>query len=111
MNQQFDNSKSLARQELRKAFINGITNRAKTQALNSLYPNYYTDPSSGGFVDYVATNYTPTPEQDSDYINSTWEKAKQLNPNNPEKMFEILYSKKAAANTDDGYLPNQSYPG
>jgi hypothetical protein len=111
MNQQFDNSKAQARQELRKHFINGITNRAKTQALNSLYPNYHTDPSSGGMVDYIDTGYTPTPEQDSDYINSTWEKAKQLNPNNPEKMFEILYSKKAAANTDDGYLPNQSYPG
>ena len=37
-NQQFDNSKNLARQELRKSYIDGITNKAKTQALNSLYP-------------------------------------------------------------------------
>lgn len=111
MNQQFDNSKALARQELRKAFINGITNRAKAQALNSMYDNYYTDPASGGFVNFASTGYKPTAEQDSDYINSIWEKAKQLNPNNPQKMFDTLYSKKAAASDDDRseYLANQGY--
>jgi hypothetical protein len=97
MNQQFDNSKALARQELRKAFINGITNRAKAQALNSMHDNYYIDSASGGFVDFASTGYKPTAEQDSDYINSMLEKAKQLNPNNPQKMFDTLYSKKTAA--------------
>lgn len=52
-NQQFDNSKNLARQELRKSYIDGITNKAKTQALNSLYPNFYTDPSRGGDVNHT----------------------------------------------------------
>ena len=52
-NQQFDNSKNLARQELRKSYIDGITNKAKTQALNSLYPNFYTDPSRGGYVNHT----------------------------------------------------------
>lgn len=112
LNQQFDNSKALARQELRKAFIDGITNRAKAQALNSLYPNYHTDPSSGGFVDFVNTGYKPTPEnQGADYTDQLWEKAKQLNPNNPTEVFKILYSRKKSADGDDysEYLANQGY--
>jgi len=51
-NQQFDNSKNMARQNLRQSYMDAITNRAKTQALNTLYPNYYTDPSRGGFVNF-----------------------------------------------------------
>lgn len=51
-NQQFDNAKNMARQNLRQSYIDAITNRAKTQALNTLYPNYYTDPSTGGFVQF-----------------------------------------------------------
>jgi hypothetical protein len=60
-NQQFDNSKNLARQNLRQSYIDAITNKAKTQALNSLYPNFYTDPSRGGYVNhtgYAAINPT-----------------------------------------------------
>lgn len=107
MNQQFDNSKAQARQELRKHFINGITNRAKTQALNSLYNNYQTDPESGGFVDFVNTGYTPTPEKSSsDNIDNMWEKAKQLNPNNPTEVFKILMGNKKSSSQD---YPYQGY--
>jgi hypothetical protein len=49
-NQQFDNAKNAARQNLRQSYIDAITNKAKTQALNTLYPNFYTDPTTGGFV-------------------------------------------------------------
>lgn len=52
-NQQFDNSKALARQGLRQSYIDAITNRAQTQALNTLYPQYNVDPSSGGFVNFT----------------------------------------------------------
>lgn len=51
-NQQFDNAKNMARQNLRQSYIDAITNRAKTQALNTLYPNYYTNPITGGFVNF-----------------------------------------------------------
>ena len=60
VNQQFDNSKALARQKLRQSYIDAITNKAKTQALNTLYPNFYADPSSGGYV-YADPNYDPNP--------------------------------------------------
>ena len=46
-NQQFDNSKAMARQNIRQSYIDGLTNRGKTQALNTLYPNFYTDPMTG----------------------------------------------------------------
>ncbi len=49
-NQQFDNSKNMARQNMRQSYIDAITNRAQTQALNTLFTDFYTDPSTGGFV-------------------------------------------------------------
>lgn len=49
-NQQFDNSRAQARQNMRQAYITGITNRAQAQAMNTMYPDYFVDPSSGGFV-------------------------------------------------------------
>ena len=51
-NQQFDNSKRKARANLGNYYTNAITNRAKTDALNQLYPQYSVDPSTGGFMDF-----------------------------------------------------------
>ena len=59
-NQNFDTSKNMGRQNLRQSYIDSITNRGKTQALNTLYPNYYTDPSRGGMVSYNP-GYGPIP--------------------------------------------------
>lgn len=70
-NQQFDNAKNLARQSLRQSYIDAITNRAKTQALNTLYPNFYTDPISGGFVQktgYASINPTQPGSDELDKI-------------------------------------------
>lgn len=47
-NQQYDNAKNQARQELRSSYIDAITNKEQTYALNQLYPNYQVDPSKGG---------------------------------------------------------------
>lgn len=50
-NQQYDNSKNQTRQELRSAYIDAITNKAKTQTLNEVYgENYMVDPSQGGYT-------------------------------------------------------------
>lgn len=53
-NQQFDNSKNMARQNLRQSFMDAITNRANTANLNSMYPQYAVDPSTGGMVNYIS---------------------------------------------------------
>tara|TARA_R110000868_G_scaffold168750_1_gene403584 strand:- start:230 stop:1036 length:807 start_codon:yes stop_codon:yes gene_type:complete len=47
-NQQYDNAKNQARQELRSSYIDAITNKEQAYALNQLYPNYQIDPSQGG---------------------------------------------------------------
>ena len=48
VNQNYDNAKRAAREQLRSAYIDAVTNRAQAQVLNSLYPNYQIDPASGG---------------------------------------------------------------
>lgn len=52
-NQQFDNSKNMARQNLRQSFMDAITNRANTANLNTMYPQYAVDPSNGGIVNHI----------------------------------------------------------
>lgn len=47
-NQQYDNAKNQARQELRQSYIDAITNKEQAYAMNQLYPNYQIDPSQGG---------------------------------------------------------------
>lgn len=64
INQKFDNSENLARQNVRQSYIDAITNRAKAQALNTLYDNYYTDPSTGGMIGFNPY-FVPTPNQPS----------------------------------------------
>ena len=76
-NQQFDNSKNMARQNLRQSYMDAITNRAKTQALNTMYPNFYTDPSRGGFVDhtgYASRNPTKPGDTEADQVQALIER-------------------------------------
>jgi hypothetical protein len=49
-NQQFENSKNQARQQYVQSYTNAITNAAKAQGLNTLYPQYRVDPSTGGMI-------------------------------------------------------------
>ncbi len=46
-NQSFDNAKNMARQNLRQSFMDALTNRGQTQALNTMYPQYHVDPLTG----------------------------------------------------------------
>ncbi len=52
LNQNYDNAKRMARGNLRQSYIDAVTNRAQAQVLNSLYPNYQIDPSTGGFMTF-----------------------------------------------------------
>ena len=62
-NQQYDNAKNQARQELRSAYIDAITNRAQTQTLNEVYGDKYrVDPTRGGFTQFTEGD-TMTPAQ------------------------------------------------
>ena len=67
-NQQFDNTQAAKRGVLRSQYNNAVTNRAKTDAMNQMYPNYAVDPSSGGFMNYVATQRNPNPIKPEDMV-------------------------------------------
>jgi hypothetical protein len=52
-NQQFDNAKLAMRNNLRNQYTNAMTNRAKTDALNQMYPQYAVSPGTGGFMHFT----------------------------------------------------------
>ncbi len=65
-NQNFDNAKNMARQNLRQSYIDAVTNRGQAQVLNSLYPNYQIDPSTGGMMYFShGDNISPSNPQSS----------------------------------------------
>lgn len=104
MNQQFDNSKNQARQNLRNSYISAISNRANTANLNSLYPQYAVNTSDGGFAYFKGDPTKIKATSKYDYMDSLWEKAKQYSPNDPETMMNILLKGKGTAgeSEDDG---------
>lgn len=64
-NQQFDNSKRQAFNEMRGAVVNAFTNRAMAQTMNYMYPHYQIDPSSGGFTyGYKGSDILPKAQSD-----------------------------------------------
>ena len=52
-NQQYDNSKRIANNRINRMFTNALTNRAMTQVLNQLYPEYFVHPLSGGMMRFM----------------------------------------------------------
>lgn len=110
MNQQFDNSKAQARQELRKHYINAITNRAKTQALNTLYPNFQVLPETGGYVEITDPYYTPTNtgQSDGSVEKQLWKQASEIDPTNTFNVWKELMRTKYKSNSAPNY-PYQGY--
>jgi len=79
-NQQFDAAKTAARQNVLNNYVQAITNRANTYNLNTLYPQYAVDTTSGGIIDF--TQGAPiTPEQDSgEDVTSIYNRLLEENP-------------------------------
>jgi len=70
LNQNFDNAKRAARANVREQYTNALTNRAMTQTLNSLYPQYHVDPVTGGFTYYTGQekSVVPNVEKENDLM-------------------------------------------
>jgi len=112
-NQQFDNAKNMARQNLRQSYIDAITNRAKTQALNTLYPNFYTDPITGGFVNKTGyANIYGTP-QGSTEMDEVEKIIKRFPGTTAKEAYEIYRKGKGADSSPyseaDEYRKAQGY--
>jgi hypothetical protein len=93
-NQQFDNAITAGRAKLRDSYNTGLTNRAKTDAMNQMYPNYQVDPTTGGLVNYTPTDKTLDPGQDEmtaeEYANSISE----YDPKIQQKLMDIKFGKR-----------------
>jgi hypothetical protein len=108
-NQQFDNSKAKARENLRGSYIDAITNRANTANLNSLYPQYAVDPSRGGFINFNPNAAKIKATDKYDYMDSLHKKAIQYS-NDPimqERYFRDMLSKGAGDSTDEDEYYNR----
>lgn len=89
-NQQYDNAKRAARNNVLNQYISGVTNKEKTNALNQMYPNYKVDPRSGGHMNYKpGKQIKPTSSADAtNYARSI----KDLDPNVQKVMMEQFYA-------------------
>lgn len=115
-NQQFDNSKNQARQQIRQSYMDAITNRANTANLNTLYPQYSVDPSSGGFAYFKPDNSPINPAAKYDRYDALWEKAQKYSPNPDvqEKIFKDMLGKgeeEATPGAYEGYQNRQRRVG
>ena len=52
-NQQYDNAKLAMRNNMRNQYTNAVTNRAKTDAMNQMYPQFAVSPGNGGFMHFT----------------------------------------------------------
>ena len=59
VNQQFDNFQRQKRNDLANLVANAYTNRADTDLLNDLYPQYSIDPLTGGMGDFTGSGFVP----------------------------------------------------
>jgi hypothetical protein len=103
-NQQFDNSKAQARQNIRQSYMDAITNRANTANLNTLYPQYAVNPGNGGFAYFRPDPNKIDPATRYDHYDALWKKAQKYSPNPDvqEKIFRDMLGKGAAADPASG---------
>lgn len=109
--QDFENSMAKAREQVRKHAIAAVTNRAKTQALNSLFPNYYTDPSTGGMLGFHP-DFTKIPATQQDFSDPYLKALKLTRDPDRALRYMELQSKGSMSNPYDerrGYLGAQGY--
>jgi hypothetical protein len=111
-NQQFDNAKNQARQNLRQSYIDAITNRSKAQALNSVYENYQVDPSTGGMVWMPhGRPVVPSPYDDgmkkAEYASKFYEQYPHLKGNKAAEEYVFGTSFNANQNAQNPFDENQ----
>jgi len=69
-NQQYDNAKRVANNRITNQATNAITNRAMTQVMNELYPDYSIFPLSGGFMRFTPSGRQTSPSTTGSYADN-----------------------------------------
>lgn len=109
-NQQFANAKRQGRANVRESYNTALTNRAKTDAMNQMYPNYQVGPRSGGLV-----NYTPTQKKVSPGVKemSPEEYAQSISKYDPKiqaKLMELKFGKYGGQFFEHGGYVYSTFP-
>jgi len=90
----------MAKQNLRQSYIDAVTNRAKAQTLNTMYPNYQIDPTTGGMLDF----YKGTPirgQYPQDVTDAQIARLKRIQTADPRITWKDVYGHEKESGSED----------
>ena len=95
VNQNFDNAKTMARQNLRQSFVNAWTNRGKTQSLNVMNKQYKVDPITG-YTEFTGVADDLNPQAQTQNAISLYNQIRSrpgMTDESAIRLFENIYGK------------------
>jgi len=109
-NQQFDNAKAMARQNLRQSYIDAVTNRANAQVLNTLYPQYNISPITGGMMRFTKGRpLAPTTPQQKDVMQLASDYMRTNPGFQPQQYFDAAKLAAGVQTPGYGYMPDPNF--
>lgn len=110
VNQQFDNAKAKARENLRQGYIDAVGNRANAQVLNELYPQYNISPISGGMMVFNGgRKLDPTAPSDQNMMDVASDYMKMYPGFEPKDYMDAAKVAMGVPNPGYGYVPDPQY--
>ena len=103
-NQQYDNEVAKANADIINTFNNAITNRADQYSQNSLFPNYWIDPRSGGMLRFKGNQGSIRPSHQGDLADefmSFYDKLQKAYPGQVDANDAMNFFVKANGLDDD----------
>ena len=117
LNQNYDNAKNEARQNMRQSYIDAITNAAQAASLNALYPNFAVYTPTGGTPLDIPGWGKPKPNKPAETPEQAWARIsgmKGITQSAKEKAwltFIGAYDKEKKEDEDEQEAKVQTYPG
>lgn len=118
VNQQFDNAKNEARQNLRQGFIDALTNRANTYNLNTMFPQYAVSAENAGMIvnprgsnratdaETLARNARSQQQDSRAYMDELI--GKGYTPEQINRLYDTMYGKgRSGPSSEDAYTEPQ----
>lgn len=110
VNQQFDNAKAKARENLRQSYIDAITNRANAQVMNDMYPQYNISPISGGMMVFNGgRKLKPDYTQQQNLMDMASDYMRMYPGFEPKDYMEAAKVAMGVPNPGFGYMPDPQY--
>ena len=109
-NQQFDNAKRQGRANVRESYNTALTNRAKTDAMNQMYPNYQVGPGSGGLVRYMPTHKKVSPGAKEMSPEEYAQSISKYDPKVQAKLMELKFGKYGGQFFEHGGYVYSTFP-